>query len=850
MSSPVAAPDVLYDASKLLDVHLTRSLLQSTPQAYVCPETEYYCGPGDAFEKEVHDALNQPKGCNYDNGKLAPSSARHLASQATASRAIWWHVLGRGVQLSFTPWSECGADCGAGYNDRSAICADADGIPVDVSACSAYSGPQLSGSCQGTSCAQAHYLTGAWTACNATCDGGLITRAVTCVDAKLRPTAASACKALAAPMTQRPCNTAPCVGHSWQVGQWGSCSKPCGGGIRRRSVQCMNQFGQVADNGTCLGVQPADELQCNVMTCNFCSLTNCAGQGVCKSGVCVCQPGYRGSYCEISPACSGILDQAGNCCATGVVSQNGTCCGQGALLDRHSTCCISGKLDACGACGGPARAVDVQNVCCNSGVLDGDGYCCQSGLLDECGVCDGQSTACALRAVVDVQVSQAASYLSLGTYAFAYTMEGFMSSTLSLNASNIAITDLVVEPGSLISQASQTVKLRVDLTATPSGASSATMDLSAAQATRKLQDAAGQTSGNQLLVLLDAPLVQRTPICGNQVCEPGERTIAGPNNLGCPGDCAFPLVACPAPAGGVPCSNRGWCASAFGACQCWFGYAGDDCSQCAEGYIRSGDLCTRYVKADLPLLDLSSKAGLDSVLGIGIALIALALLLMCIMAIILIRMRKKTNKKRGKKGKGLASRESSVQNVRVDATAMSLGASALNMVSHGASAPEKRPGKGAASSEEFASVARSAASVRQVNAGVRPAIPALKPDAAAVPAQAPRQQRANFRIEDTAAQPLRSGTTSTLESAIQPSGILKQKVSPFADRQPLAHPEGSSSAALLEGQQRDTGMTVQQPVLSPAGSGQAPASWPLLGEAQAKRSQALELVQSKSGRML
>ena len=57
-------------------------------------------------------------------------------------------------------------------------------------------------------------------------------------------------------------------------------------------------------------------------------------------------------------------------------------------------------------------------------------------------------------------------------------------------------------------------------------------DLSAAQAMRKLQDAAGQTSGNQLLVLLDVPLVQQAPICGNQVCEPGERTIAGPNNLG------------------------------------------------------------------------------------------------------------------------------------------------------------------------------------------------------------------------------------------------------------------------------------------------------------------------------
>ena len=51
-------------------------------------------------------------------------------------------------------------------------------------------------------------------------------------------------------------------------------------------------------------------------------------QGVCKGGVCVCQPGYRGAYCEIPPACSGILDQDGNCCATGIVSQNGTCCTQ------------------------------------------------------------------------------------------------------------------------------------------------------------------------------------------------------------------------------------------------------------------------------------------------------------------------------------------------------------------------------------------------------------------------------------------------------------------------------------------------------------------------------------------
>ena len=44
----------------------SRSLLQQG----ICPETEYYCGPGDAFGKEVHDALNQPSNCSYDQGNV------------------------------------------------------------------------------------------------------------------------------------------------------------------------------------------------------------------------------------------------------------------------------------------------------------------------------------------------------------------------------------------------------------------------------------------------------------------------------------------------------------------------------------------------------------------------------------------------------------------------------------------------------------------------------------------------------------------------------------------------------------------------------------------------------------
>lgn len=57
-------------------------------------------------------------------------------------------------------------------------------------------------------------------------------------------------------------------------------------------------------------------------------------------------------------------------------------------------------------------------------------------------------------------------------------------------------------------------------------------------------------------------------------------------HAGCPGDCPWPLVACPATPAGAPCAAHGLCMSAWGTCQCWIGYDGADCSACADGYIR------------------------------------------------------------------------------------------------------------------------------------------------------------------------------------------------------------------------------------------------------------------------
>ena len=61
-------------------------------------------------------------------------------------------------------------------------------------------------------------------------------------------------------------------------------------------------------------------------------------QGTCRNNVCVCTPGYSGTYCEVPPACGVINDINGNCCKTGIVSQAGTCCGPVSHCFHRASC--------------------------------------------------------------------------------------------------------------------------------------------------------------------------------------------------------------------------------------------------------------------------------------------------------------------------------------------------------------------------------------------------------------------------------------------------------------------------------------------------------------------------------
>ncbi|KAK9836307.1 hypothetical protein WJX81_004003 [Elliptochloris bilobata] len=493
-------------------------------------------------------------------------------------------LTARNPALELGAWNSCeAAPCGASWAGRAAACANLDARLTDLDQCPTYDGMQLSRGCAGPDCSASYWAPGAWGACNITCGGGVARRSLACMQGNASAPAGS-CAALEQLPTSRTCNSVPCVGYTWQVGAWGACPVPCGMG------------------------------------------------GVCKAGVCVCQPGYRGDFCEIAPACAGILDAVGNCCLAGVVSASGACCTPGATLDRRAECCASGVLDACGDCDGPAKTVDAQGVCCASNTLDAGGFCCASGLLDECGVCDGSSTSCALHMVLDIKATQVSALLSLGQFQLASLLERFVGGVVGLNVSHLSVTDLVLAPGATISAATTDVAMRAELMATPSDSFSAAVDLRASAATRHLEDALGNAAGNQMFLLAGVRRVARTAVCGNQVCEAGERAPAANSTLG--------------PSADPPCSGAGLCLSASGACACWVGYDGADCSLCAEGYMRSGKLCARYVRADLPLLDLQSKAGLNSVMGLGVALAVIGAAALVGVAFVAMRMRRRSRYKR------------------------------------------------------------------------------------------------------------------------------------------------------------------------------------------------------------
>ncbi len=244
------------------------------------------------------------------------------------------------------------------------------------------------------------WQTGDWSTCSAQCNGGTSTRRVVCRHIPTQRTLSDqACQTSTPtslstpkrPPSSRPCNSAPCILYTYRVGAWSACSAACGGGVRTRSVECVDPAGNPATD--CRGIRPPSQQTCNIYPCAG-ACGHCSGRGTCDNNRCRCRDGWTGRACETPPMCGqsqGRLDGTGACCQSGRVDIDGRCCGT-QPLDGEGRCCGT-TVDKCGVCGGRG-VLDIEGRCCEGGQLDAQGACCENATVDECGVCDGDGTSC------------------------------------------------------------------------------------------------------------------------------------------------------------------------------------------------------------------------------------------------------------------------------------------------------------------------------------------------------------------------------------------------------------------------------------------------------------------------
>ena len=96
---------------------------------------------------------------------------------------------------------------------------------------------------------------------------------------------------------------------------------------------------------------------------------------------------------------------------------------------------------------------------------------------------------------------------------------------------------------------------------------------------------------------------EATGMCGNSVCEQGERCDVDSTDgtTCCAADCRFSLSSCPTVAGDtLPCGGHGVCLPGSGQCSCYSGSAGSACEIDVLAWEAGGGATTETLPAERP----------------------------------------------------------------------------------------------------------------------------------------------------------------------------------------------------------------------------------------------------------
>lgn len=539
-------------------------------------------------------------------------------------------------------WSPCGDQCwlpGGTYKTRTVQCVETSSSGtasvVDPSQCSSrgLDPPQAVLECAAGSCEGAFWLAANdWSPCSQRCIANVSDPTSLGVSVSSPPrcfqmngTAQQVPEAMCGLQTlptQRPCNRYLCPKTiaSWSVGPWSACVAHCtmNVGVKTRPVRCTNSSGTTLPDAVCLSLVPGAPKPVGTIPCANSSVCTCSTDGDCGSSrwvcdtlvhTCRCSSDWDGNDCSIpllrappgaSSCDDGVVDTAGTCCVGFIDASSGLCCPSGSEVDRAGRCCTNGSVDVCGVCNGTSVAVDMFGVCCST-ALPPTGMCCVGAKVDSCGVCGGSNTCAATISITlnatAVDTGTVVTHLDALTSSGSPRPPGVMvigpaaiSAALGVDPSSIGpvvttadhytLTFMLAAQADVPEAASNSA---VNATLDSSSSVSA-VPVSSPSPSHGLSDAdlAGRLMAALKQWVFDIA-VQRVSDCGNGVCELGESE--------CVRDCPAPVGSCPT-ARSLVCGGHGHCLGAVSTyCECYTGYSGSACEQCAGGYLFRGGWC-------------------------------------------------------------------------------------------------------------------------------------------------------------------------------------------------------------------------------------------------------------------
>ncbi|RZF38996.1 hypothetical protein LSTR_LSTR003739 [Laodelphax striatellus] len=178
---------------------------------------------------------------------LTPCSAADASSGAPA----WF----------YTEWSQqCSEGCGTGVQTRKVHCSGGQ--------CDAATRPEDSRACSSDKQCGPKWFSGAWTQCSASCGWGRQSRTVVCVETiggKQHIVPNESCNDNERPDIEQDCQMQPC-GSQWYTGEWGTCSKPCGLGVQKRDLKCLDEH-ELFSTTCSEQKKPAVRRSCNAHPC-------------------------------------------------------------------------------------------------------------------------------------------------------------------------------------------------------------------------------------------------------------------------------------------------------------------------------------------------------------------------------------------------------------------------------------------------------------------------------------------------------------------------------------------------------------------------------------------------------